>query len=59
MHEIRIDFGPGYRVYLGMDGAEVAILLGGSAKARQGTAIADARERWNDYRRRKRRGEQE
>ena len=59
VHEVRIDFGPGYRVYLGLDGAELVILLGGSAKARQGAAIADARQRWTDYRHRKRRGEQE
>jgi putative addiction module killer protein len=59
IHEVRIDFGPGYRVYLGLDGAELVILLGGSAKARQRTAIADARERWIDYQRRKRFGEQE
>jgi putative addiction module killer protein len=57
VHEVRIDFGPGYRVYLGLDGADLVILLGGSAKARQSAAIADAQERWNDYRRRKRRGE--
>ena len=56
VHEVRIDFGPGYRVYLGFDGAAVVILLGGSAKVRQSAAIADAQERWNDYRRRKRRG---
>lgn len=54
VHEVRIDFGPGYRVYLGIDGTELVILLGGSAKARQSEAIADAQERWNDYRRRKR-----
>ena len=59
VHEVRIDFGPGYRVYLGLDGAERVILLGGSAKAPQSAAIADAQERWADYRRRKRRGEQE
>jgi len=57
VHEARIDFGPGYRVYLGIDGSELVILLGGSAKARQSAAIADAKNRWNDYRRRKRRGE--
>jgi len=54
VHEVRIDFGPGYRVYLGVDGASLVILLGGSAKARQSRAISDAQERWNDYRRRKR-----
>ncbi len=57
IHEVRIDFGPGYRVYLGLDGDELVILLGGSAKARQSMAIADAQGRWSDYRRRKRRGE--
>jgi putative addiction module killer protein len=54
VHEVRIDFGPGYRVYVGFDGAALVILLGGSAKARQSLAIADAQARWDDYRRRKR-----
>lgn len=57
VHEVCIDFGPGYRVYLGYDGPELVILLGGSSKARQGAAIADAQERWTDYRRHKRHGE--
>jgi putative addiction module killer protein len=57
VHELRIDFGPGLRVYLGMDGNEWVILLGGSTKARQDGAIAQARSRWKDYRLRKRRGE--
>jgi len=57
VHEIRIDFGPGYRVYVGQDGPELVILLGGSTKARQDNAIADAQARWADYRRRKRQGE--
>jgi putative addiction module killer protein len=54
VHEVRIDFGPGYRVYVGIDGATLVILLGGSSKARQSAAIADAKLRWDDYRRRKR-----
>jgi putative addiction module killer protein len=58
VHEVRIDFGPGCRVYLGLDGADLVILLGGGAKARQSIAIADTRERWTDYRRRKRPDEQ-
>ena len=57
VHEVRIDFGPGYRVYLGLHGAELVILLGGSAKARQSAAIADAQERWAEYKARRRRGE--
>ncbi len=48
VHEMRIDFGPGYRVYLGIDSWELVILLRGSAKARQSAAVADAQDRWND-----------
>lgn len=51
--ERRINFGPGYRIYLGHDGADLVILLGGSTKQRQGDAIAVARARWLDYRRRR------
>lgn len=52
--ERRIDFGPGYRIYLGRDGDTVVILLGGSSKQRQQAAIASAKERWLDYQRRQR-----
>ena len=54
--EVRIGFGPGLRVYVGQDGTELVILLGGSAKAWQQQAIAEAQERWADYKARKRRG---
>jgi putative addiction module killer protein len=47
--ELKIDFGPGYRVYFGRDGATVVILLGGGTKKRQHQDIARARERWQDY----------
>ncbi len=33
--EYRIDFGPGYRVYFGRDGAALVILLTGGTKKRQ------------------------
>ena len=33
--EYRIDFGPGYRIYLGKDGDCLVILLGGGTKKRQ------------------------
>ena len=52
--EIRIDFGPGYRVYLGWDGPALILLLGGGTKKDQDKDIAVARERWRDYRTRKR-----
>ena len=51
--EVRINFGPGYRIYFGKDGETVVILLGGSTKQRQQQAIETAKERWADYRRRK------
>jgi putative addiction module killer protein len=51
--EYRIDFGPGYRIYLGRDGEAIIILLGGSTKQRQQRDIAAAQERWIDYKRRK------
>jgi putative addiction module killer protein len=51
--ELKIDFGPGYRVYFGRDGLELVILLGGGAKKRQQADIAEAQNRWSDYKRRK------
>jgi putative addiction module killer protein len=53
--ECRIDFGPGYRIYLGRDGDRLVILLGGGSKKRQSKDIATAKERWADYKRRKQR----
>ena len=52
--ECKIDFGPGYRVYFGQDGADLVILLAGGTKKRQPGDIARAKIDWNDYRRRKR-----
>jgi putative addiction module killer protein len=51
--EYRINFGPGYRIYFGKDGATYVILLGGSTKKRQSGAISSAAEAWTDYKRRK------
>jgi putative addiction module killer protein len=51
--ELRIDFGPGYRVYFGRDGERLIILLGGGTKKRQQRDINDAASNWEDYKRRK------
>jgi putative addiction module killer protein len=51
--ELRIDFGPGYRVYFGKDGDHLIILLGGGTKQRQQRDINDAIAHWEDYKRRK------
>lgn len=44
--ELRFDFGPGYRLYHGLDGKTLVILLGGGDKRRQAADIASAVERW-------------
>jgi putative addiction module killer protein len=51
--ELRIDFGPGYRVYFGKDGDNLIILLGGGTKQRQQRDIKAASASWQDYKRRK------
>lgn len=51
--EIRIDRGPGYRVYIGWDGKALVILLGGGTKRRQQRDIADALALWRTYKARK------
>lgn len=53
VRELKIDFGPGYRVYFGMDGRTLIILLGGGTKKRQGEDIAAAQDAWADYKKRK------
>lgn len=55
--ELRVDFGPGYRIYIGQEGATLVVLLGGGTKARQAGDIAEAQARWATYRARKRRRE--
>ena len=54
VNEIRIDFGPGYRVYFGHDGKVMIILLGGGSKKRQQHDIEQAKQRWLDYKSSKR-----
>jgi putative addiction module killer protein len=48
--ELRLDFGPGYRVYYGRQGRTIIILLGGGSKRRQDADIAAAIARWKRYR---------
>ena len=47
--ELRLDFGPGYRVYFGREGQTIIILLGGGSKRRQDADIAAAVARWKRY----------
>lgn len=47
--ELRLHFGPGYRVYFGRDGETIVILLGGGTKKRQEEDIKAARALWQEY----------
>ena len=51
MHEFRIQFGPGYRVYFGRIGDALVVLLGGGVKARQQRDIETARRLWEERKR--------
>ena len=52
--ELKINRGPGYRIYFGWDGKVLVILLGGGTKRRQQNDIDAALHRWRDYKKRKR-----
>lgn len=47
--ELKINFGPGYRVYFGQDGDKVVVLLLGGDKKTQSSDIKRAQEYWADY----------
>jgi putative addiction module killer protein len=48
--EIRVDLGPGYRIYFGREGATLVLLLCGGDKDSQDRDIAVAQRMWIDYR---------
>jgi putative addiction module killer protein len=50
--ELRFFFGPGYRVYYGLEGDTKMVLLGGGTKDTQKRDIRIAKVYWNDYRKR-------
>jgi putative addiction module killer protein len=50
--ELRVDYGPGYRIYFGQKGGTVVILLSGGDKRTQERDIRQARQYWYDYQQR-------
>ncbi len=53
--ELRIDYGPGYRVYFGKDGEHLVIILSGGTKKRQNRDIRPAQDLWAAYKVRRQR----
>jgi putative addiction module killer protein len=51
--EIKVDWGPGYRIYFGRDGEALVILLTGGTKKRQDEDIKTAKSYWQDYKKRR------
>ncbi|MCU7922900.1 MAG: type II toxin-antitoxin system RelE/ParE family toxin [Candidatus Thiodiazotropha sp. (ex Dulcina madagascariensis)] len=51
--ELRIDQGPGYRVYYAQADKQVVLLLLGGDKRKQQADISKAIECWHDYQQRK------
>lgn len=47
--ELRLDFGPGYRVYFGRDGEKIVILLCGGDKGSQSKDMERAKELWTAW----------
>lgn len=47
--ELKVDHGPGYRVYYAMSGKAVVLLLIGGDKSTQNKDIETAKRYWQDY----------
>ncbi|WP_017327692.1 type II toxin-antitoxin system RelE/ParE family toxin [Synechococcus sp. PCC 7336] len=51
VYELRLFFGPGYRVYFGEDGDTIVVLLCGGDKSTQAKDIETAKAYWQEYKR--------
>lgn len=49
LYELRIDYGPGYRIYFGLLRNSIVILLGGGTKGTQQRDIERAQLHWNEF----------
>jgi putative addiction module killer protein len=50
--ELRIDYGPGYRIYFAKKGPIIVILLSGGSKKTQTKDIQKAQQYWQDFKER-------
>lgn len=53
VYELKIDYGPGYRVYYALEKKTLILLLMGGDKSSQNKDIARAGKYWQDHKRRK------
>ncbi len=49
VHELRIHYGPGYRIYFGKENNQLILLLLGGDKGSQEKDIKKAKEYWKEY----------
>lgn len=49
VYELKINYGPGYRIYYGKDGKKIIILLCGGTKKGQKGDISKAKNIWNKH----------
>ena len=47
--EVRVDWGPGYRVYYAIAGKKIILLLLGGDKRKQNSDVLTAKEYWADW----------
>ena len=52
LYELRINYGPGFRLYCAQAGQQLILLLCGGDKSTQTSDIADAQKYWRDYQKR-------
>lgn len=57
--EYKIDWGPGYRIYLAQEGKELIVLFGGGTKKSQQADIDRAKELYEEYKKRKKEASEE
>jgi putative addiction module killer protein len=53
VQELRLDFGPGYRIYFGRVGTAIVILPAGGTKRRQQADLVTAQALWQEFKERK------
>jgi len=54
--EYKINWGPGYRIYLAQDGKNLMILFGGGTKKRQQVDIEQVKKLFKEYKKQKNKG---